>query len=104
MIGYYEQQWNRNKTFTGWSDDANLTDQGTQGMEHAARLLMEQGCAIDIVFTSRHKRAIRSTWILRHDLNQIQVGVSMNDTRYGSLTGLSKTQTAERLGVELVQE
>jgi bisphosphoglycerate-dependent phosphoglycerate mutase len=26
-------------------------------MEHAARLLMEQGCEIDIVFTSRLKRA-----------------------------------------------
>jgi bisphosphoglycerate-dependent phosphoglycerate mutase len=36
MIGYYEQQWNRNKTFTGWSDDSDFTDQGTREMEHAA--------------------------------------------------------------------
>jgi 2,3-bisphosphoglycerate-dependent phosphoglycerate mutase len=61
MIDYYEQQRNRNKTVTGWCDDADLTDQGTREMEHAARSLMEQGCEIDIVFTSRLKRAIRST-------------------------------------------
>jgi bisphosphoglycerate-dependent phosphoglycerate mutase len=67
---------------------------------------------------SRLKRAIRSTWILRHQLNQIHVpvlkGWRINKRRYGSLTGLSKkygsltglskTQTAERLGVDLVQE
>jgi 2,3-bisphosphoglycerate-dependent phosphoglycerate mutase len=49
------------KTFTGWSDDADFTDQGTREMEHAARLLMEPVCEIDIVFTARLKRAIRST-------------------------------------------
>jgi hypothetical protein len=35
MIDYYEQQRNRNKTVTGWSDDADLTDQGTR--ENGAR-------------------------------------------------------------------
>jgi hypothetical protein len=61
LVRHGESIWNRNKTFTGWSDDADLTDQGTREMEHAARLLMEPGYEIDIVFTSRLKRAIRST-------------------------------------------
>jgi 2,3-bisphosphoglycerate-dependent phosphoglycerate mutase len=61
LVRHGESVWNRNKTFTGWSDDAELTDQGTREMEHAARLLMEPGYEIDIVFTSRLKRAIRST-------------------------------------------
>jgi 2,3-bisphosphoglycerate-dependent phosphoglycerate mutase len=108
LVRHGESTWNRNKTFTGWSDDADLTDQGTREMEHAARLLMEQGYEIDIVFTSRLKRAIRSTWILLHELNQIHLPVlkswRINERHYGSLTGLSKTQTAERLGVDLVQE
>lgn len=103
-----ESTWNRNKTFTGWSDDADLTEQGTREMEHAARLLMEQGYEIDVVFTSRLKRAIRSVWILLQELNEVYVPVfkswRINERHYGSLTGLSKTQTAERLGAELVQE
>jgi bisphosphoglycerate-dependent phosphoglycerate mutase len=52
--------------------------------------------------------ASNEPFVALHELNQIhlpvQVGVSMNDIRYGSLTGLSKTQTAERLGVDLVKE
>jgi 2,3-bisphosphoglycerate-dependent phosphoglycerate mutase len=108
LVRHGESTWNRNKTFTGWSDDADLTDQGTREMEHAARLLMEQGYEIDIVFTSRLKRAIRSTWILLQELNEIHLPVlkswRINERHYGSLTGLSKTQTAERLGADLVQE
>jgi broad specificity phosphatase PhoE len=79
LVRHGESTWNRNTTFTGWSNDADLTDQGTREMEHAARLLMEPGYEIDIVFTSRLKRAICTTWILRHELIQIQAGVSMND-------------------------
>lgn len=108
LVRHGESTWNRNKTFTGWSDDADLTEQGTREMEHAARLLMEQGYEIDVVFTSRLRRAIRSVWILLQELNEVYVPVfkswRINERHYGSLTGLSKTQTAERLGAELVQE
>lgn len=108
LLRHGESTWNRNKTFTGWSDDADLTDQGRREMEHAARLLMERGYEIDVVFTSRLRRAIRSTWILLQELNEVYLPVfkswRLNERHYGELTGLSKTQTAERLGAELVQE
>jgi hypothetical protein len=65
-----ESQWNKNKTFTGWADP-DLTEQGTREVEHAARLLMEGGYRIDVVFTSRLKRAIRSVWILLQELNLV---------------------------------
>ena len=74
MSGRRESQWNRNKTFTGWADP-DLTEQGRREVEHAARLLMEGGYTIDVVFTSRLKRAIRSVWILLQELNEVYLPV-----------------------------
>eukprot|EP00980_Cylindrotheca_fusiformis_P029767 scaffold23833_cov113-Cylindrotheca_fusiformis.AAC.1 len=107
LIRHGESEWNKNKTFTGWADP-DLTDQGRREVEHAARLLMAGGYKIDVVFTSRLKRAIRSVWILLQELNEVYLPVfkswRLNERMYGALTGLSKTETAERLGQELVQE
>jgi len=108
LVRHGESEWNKNKTFTGWADP-DLTDQGKREVEHAARLLMEGGYHYDIhiVFTSRLKRAIRSTWILLQEFNEVYVPVfkswRLNERNYGALTGLNKTQTAEQLGEELVQ-
>ena len=77
-------------------------------MEYAARLLLEGGYVIDMVFTSRLKRAIRSVWVLLQELNEVYLPVfkswRLNERMYGALTGLSKSETAEQLGSELVQE
>jgi 2,3-bisphosphoglycerate-dependent phosphoglycerate mutase len=107
LVRHGESEWNKNKTFTGWADP-DLTDQGRREIEHAARLLMAEGYKIDVVFTSRLKRAIRSVWILLQEMNEVYLPVfkswRLNERMYGALTGLSKTETAERLGQELVQE
>ena len=71
-------------------------------------MLMEGGYRIDVVFTSRLKRAIRSVWILLQELNEVYIPVfkswRLNERMYGALTGLSKQETAQQLGHELVQE
>ena len=107
LVRHGESVWNANKTFTGWADP-DLSPQGYREVEHAARLLVEGGYNVDIVFTSRLKRAIRSSWILLRELNEVYLPVfkswRLNERMYGALTGLSKTETAERLGAELVQE
>jgi hypothetical protein len=101
LVRHGESQWNLNKTFTGWADP-DLTEQGKREVEHAARLLMEGGYKIDVVFTSRLKRAIRSVWILLQELNETYLPVfkswRMNERMYGALTGLCKIQTTETLG------
>lgn len=51
--------------------DVDLSERGRREVEHAARLLLEQGFVVDIAYTSRLKRAIRSTWILLREINQI---------------------------------
>ena len=107
LVRHGESIWNANKTFTGWANP-DLSSQGYREVEHAARLLLEGGYKVDVVFTSRLKRAIRSSWILLRELNEVYLPVfkswRLNERMYGALTGLSKTETAERLGAELVQE
>lgn len=106
LVRHGESTWNANKTFTGWAD-ADLSEQGVREVEHAARLLLEGGYEIDIVFTSRLKRAIKSVWIFLQEMNQSFIPVykswRLNERMYGALTGLSKKETADLLGQELVQ-
>lgn len=106
LVRHGESEWNANKTFTGWADPS-LSEQGIRETEHAARLLLAGGYDIDVVFTSRLKRAIRSTWIVLGEMNQLYLPVfkswRLNERMYGALTGLCKKQTAEKLGPDLVQ-
>jgi 2,3-bisphosphoglycerate-dependent phosphoglycerate mutase len=96
-----------NRTFTGWADP-DLSDRGIREVEHAARLLLEGGYEIDVVFTSRLTRAIRSARIILQEMNQVYLPVfkswRLNERMYGALTGLCKKDTAVNLGSELVQE
>jgi len=107
LVRHGESTWNANKTFTGWAD-ADLSERGIREIEHAARLLLEGGFEIDVVFTSRLKRAIRSVWILLQEMNQVYLPVfkswRLNERMYGALTSLSKTDLAQELGHDLVQE
>ena len=54
----------------GWID-ADLNERGIREVEYAARLLIERGYTVDTIYTSRLKRAIKSTWIILRELNQI---------------------------------
>jgi len=93
--------------FSGWADP-DLSERGLREVEHAARLLLEGGYEIDVIFTSRLKRAIRSVWIILQEMNNVYLPVfkswRLNERNYGALTGLSKKETAEKLGHKLVQE
>jgi 2,3-bisphosphoglycerate-dependent phosphoglycerate mutase len=106
LVRHGESEWNANKTFTGWADP-DLSEQGRRETEHAARLLLAGGYDIDVVFTSRLKRAIRSTWIILGEMNQNYIPVfkswRLNERMYGALTGLCKRETAEFMGEDLVQ-
>ena len=106
LVRHGESEWNANKTFTGWADP-DLSEQGVRETEHAARLLLAGGYDIDVVFTSRLTRAIRSVWIILVEMNQVYIPVfkswRLNERMYGALTGLCKKDTAEQLGAELVQ-
>jgi hypothetical protein len=88
LVRHGESEWNANKTFTGWADP-DLSPQGWREVEHAARLLLEGGYELDVVFTSRLKRAIRSTWIILQEMNEVYLPVfkswRLNERFYGAL-------------------
>lgn len=97
-----------NVVFYCSSDYSDLSERGEREVEHAARLLLEGGFELDVVFTSRLKRAIRSAWIILEELNEAYLPVfkswRLNERHYGALTGLSKKECAQRLGYDIVQE
>mmetsp|Transcript_3745 Transcript_3745/g.4312 ORF Transcript_3745/g.4312 Transcript_3745/m.4312 type:complete len:852 (+) Transcript_3745:42-2597(+) len=107
LIRHGQSLWNANQTFTGWADP-DLSQKGHREAEHAARLLLEGGYEIDVVFTSRLKRAIRTARIILQELNEVYLPVfkswRLQERNYGALTGLSKKETAEELGADLIQE
>ena len=106
LIRHGETVWNYNSTFTGWVD-ADLSERGQREIEHASRLLLERGYTVDIAFTSRLKRAIRSTWIVLKGLNQIYRPAykswRLNERMYGALEGTSKIGAAVEYGEKQVQ-
>jgi 2,3-bisphosphoglycerate-dependent phosphoglycerate mutase len=101
-----QSEWNANGTFTGWADP-DLTAQGIQECQHAARLLLAEGYEPDLVYTSRLKRSIHSARYVLQELGTLFLPVQkswrLNERSYGSLTGLSKSETAETMGASVVQ-
>ena len=97
---------NQNQTFTGWADP-DLTEQGIAECQHAARLMVSQGYQPDVVYTSRLKRAVRSSWTVLEVLEKLYLPVfkswRLNERSYGALTGLSKKETAKKFGSKAVQ-
>ena len=71
------------------------------------RLLLSEGYEPDVVFTSRLKRAVKSTWTLLNAISAPYLPVykswRLNERNYGGLTGLSKMAAAKGLGVDVVQ-
>lgn len=107
LVRHGESEWNSQQRFTGWVD-VDLSDRGRREVEHAAKLLKERGFTIDITYTSVLKRAIRSSWIILKELNQIYRPTvkswRLNERMYGGLEGLPKPALAVALGEELVQK
>lgn len=101
-----QSEYNVNSTFSGWADPC-LTAVGQQECEHAARLLLAEGYEIDVVYTSKLQRSIKSAWIILQQLDALFLPVyktfRLNQRMYGSLQGLSKRTTAAQLGVDSVQ-
>ena len=80
LVRHGQTTMNYNKTFTGWID-VDLSENGKREVEHAARLLLERGYTVDVTYTSRLKRAIRSSWIILKELG-IEINVFVNFTTF----------------------
>lgn len=105
LIRHGQSLWNVENRFTGWTD-VDLSKSGLSEAREAGIILRKHGYIFDIAFTSVLKRAIRTLWIILHEVDFMWVPVHktwrLNERHYGSLQGLNKAETAKKYGEEQV--
>jgi len=106
LLRHGESIWNKENRFTGWHD-VDLTDAGVQQAKMAGKLLKEANFEFDIAYSSVLTRAMRTLWIALDEMDRLYTPVErswrLNERHYGGLTGLNKTETAEKHGADQVK-
>jgi 2,3-bisphosphoglycerate-dependent phosphoglycerate mutase len=107
LVRHGESEWNKENRFTGWMD-VDLSPEGVQQADTAARLLEKEGISFDRAYTSMLKRAIRTCNAILDglDLHWLPVAKSwqLNERHYGALQGLNKAEIAAQYGELQVKE
>ena len=94
--------WNAENRFTGWVD-VDLSDRGVLEAERSGQIIKDLNINIDISYTSYLKRAIKTlTTILKKNNLELKFNTAwqLNERHYGSLTGLNKEETKNKIGEE----
>ena len=94
--------WNAENRFTGWVD-IDLSEKGIIEAQKSGQLIKALNITIDVSYTSFLKRAIKTlTTILRENNLELKFNTSweINERHYGSLTGLNKEETKNKIGEE----
>ena len=105
LIRHGQSLWNLENRFTGWTD-VDLSVNGLEEARNAGIILNNNGYKFDIAYTSVLKRAIRTLWIVLHEMDLMWIPVhkswKLNERHYGALQGLNKAETAAKYGEEQV--
>ena len=91
---------NSENRFTGWVD-VDLSQKGILEAQKSGKLIKNLNISIDVSYTSFLKRAIKTlTTILQENALELKFNTSweMNERHYGSLTGLNKEETKNKIG------
>lgn len=104
LIRHGQSLWNAENKFTGWVDSP-LSDLGIQEAIKAGKLIKEFNIDIEVAFTSFLSRAIDTLNFLLKELDKSNLIVNktwyLNERHYGSLTGLNKEETKQKIGESL---
>jgi len=107
LLRHGQSIWNKENRFTGWTD-VDLTEDGLLEARKAGKILKENGFIFDVAFTSVLKRAIRTLWIVLHEMELMWIPVhkcwKLNERHYGALQGLDKEETSKKYGEEQVNK
>ena len=68
LISHGESLWNKENRFTGWTD-VDLSENGLIEARKAGQILKKNGYIFDLAYTSVLKRAIRTLWIVLHEMD-----------------------------------
>lgn len=106
LLRHGQSRWNLENRFTGWVD-VDLTLVGEDQARQAGALLAASGVDFDRLFTSVQTRAIRTGTLAIEAAGLAWLPVTkdwrLNERHYGALTGLDKTETAQRFGEDQVK-
>jgi len=106
MLRHGESEWNKENRFCGWYD-APLSNKGIEEAKAAGEALKTAGYTFDAAHTSVLQRAQTTLKNILDQVGQkdlpVQKSWRLNERHYGALTGLDKTETAERHGEAQVQ-
>jgi len=94
--------WNAENRFTGWVD-VDLSEQGILEARKSGKLIKNLNINIDVSYTSFLKRAIKTLTVILEENNlelSLNVSWEINERHYGSLTGLNKEETRNKIGEE----
>ena len=104
LIRHGQSLWNAENRFTGWVDTP-LSERGIQEAIKAGRLIKEFNIDIEEAFTSFLSRAIDTLNFLLKELGKNNLIINktwyLNERHYGSLTGLNKEETKQKIGESL---
>ncbi|WP_416808005.1 2,3-diphosphoglycerate-dependent phosphoglycerate mutase [Bacillus thuringiensis] len=105
LIRHGQSLWNLENRFTGWTD-VDLSENGLSEAREAGAILKKNRYTFDVAYTSVLKRAIRTLWIVLHEMDLTWVPIhkswKLNERHYGALQGLNKDETAQKYGEEQV--
>ena len=102
LIRHGQSLWNAENRFTGWVD-VDLSEKGKEEAKKSGELIRKLNIKIDISYTSYLKRAIETLTIILKILNlpmKFNTAWELNERHYGSLTGLNKEETKNKIGEE----
>ena len=101
-----QSTWNAENRFTGWVD-VDLSDKGIKEAEKSGQIIKELNIKIDVSYTSYLKRAIKTlTSILKKNNLELKFNTAwqLNERHYGSLTGLNKEETKQKIGEDQLKK
>ena len=101
LVRHGESVWNVENKFTGWVD-VDLSPRGEEEARRAGEGM--KGQAVDALFTSVLKRAIRTADVLCNTAGIVPAQVirdeALNERHYGDLQGLNKDDIGRQYGAE----
>lgn len=105
FIRHGQSLYNLENRFTGWRD-VDLTDGGYDEARKAGLILKKNGFIFDAAHTSVLKRAIRTLWIILHEMDLMWIPVykswRLNERHYGALQGMNKDDIVAKFGIDQV--
>lgn len=101
LVRHGQSEWNEKDLFTGWMD-CGLSKLGEKEAENCGNLLKNTGDRIDILYTSRLLRAIKTANIVLEKVGSLHIDVKrswrLNERHYGELQGKNKAEVKQKYG------